>query len=91
MHSRLYHDGRSDPKSGLITAAPVHNDLPKPLRLIFGCGEVATSFSGPRDVVASRLVRNGHHVTRIRIRERRSVRQCDGSRVAPDGWIVFVD
>lgn len=89
-HSRLYHPGRPDRKWGPTTAAPIHHDLPKPSHWLSNCGEVATSFNGPRDDVAAALVDHGRTVTRMRTRERRSVQQCDGSRVAPDGQIVLV-
>ena len=89
-HARLYHSGTPDPSWGPVTAAPIHHDLPKPSKWLWLCGEVATSFNGPRDAVARRIAALGHESTRIRTRERRSVRQCDGSRVAPDGWIVLV-
>ncbi len=89
-HTRLYQSAIPDTQWGLVTAAPIHHDLPKPTKWIFGCGEIATSFNGPRDEIAQVLETHGHDVTRLRTRERRSVRQCDGSPVAPDGWIVFV-
>jgi hypothetical protein len=88
LHTRLYRPSHLDAKYGVVTAAPIHQDRPKPWRV--GGWEVAISFNGPRDEVARRLKAEGHAVTVKRTRERRSIEQCDGSRVAADGRIVLI-
>ena len=89
-HTRLYHPGEPDPGLGPVTGAPIHHDRPTPLHWALGCGEVATSFNGPREHLADLLSGQGRTVARIRTRDRRSVRQCDGSRVIPDGQVILV-
>jgi hypothetical protein len=89
-HARLYQMGLPAREGGPVTAAPIHHDLPTPTHWPRLCGEIATDFDGSRDDVAKKMESRGWAVTRVQTRERRSVRQCDGSRVEPDGWIVLI-
>lgn len=82
IHLRLY----AGDAGGVhpILAASIHRDA------LSGCGDVATSFDGPREWAAERFVSAGYELRRVRDKERASVGQCDGSRVPTDGWSVVV-
>lgn len=81
-HTRL-RDNR--PVDVYVTASPIHHD---DWAL---CGDVATSFNGPRDWAAGRFGAARYPIGMTWIGNTRAIRQCDGRFVASDGWALRVD
>lgn len=81
-HTRL-RDNR--PVDVYVTASPIHHDDWS------GCGDVATSFNGPRDWAAGRFQNARYPTGMIWVGNTLAIRQCDGRFVASDGWALRVD
>lgn len=81
VHVRLYAGSST---GGPITAGAIHRDA-----LSF-CGDAAVSFDTAREWAGERFRAHGLKVARVRDKERGSVRQCDGSWTATDGFALVV-
>lgn len=85
-HQR-YNQGADDggPGWGTWTMGPVHYEV------VIYCGHASTTYNGARDYVKNAFSGGGHTTGYVWKGNNAAISQCNGSQVAGDGYVAWLD